>query len=507
MAQTQPEAFHHRGMHLRHAVERDLFFRLANNDQLQARFDARLERQSLPAAPADPWCAVIEPYLDRTADLPPSPAVPRLDTMRRCRTRLGNLLRFGKPAFVTRSSAADILFLCIHPKFVDYFRPVAEATGLGAVFLTINNVLLEAHLAARGLEAVGLRPIYSPLPRDLVMRHFPYLCGVLDSLCAMMAVLRPRMIVVPEGNAPVYELALLAGQPLGVSTICVQHGAPAYSNPGFRNWHFDDVLVWGDAFIEPFVRHNPGQRFTVAGTPALLPSAADAEKPIRSVGFFLQKGATVIPEGEWQPLLDFIAWTAQTFPHLEVIVRDHPSQPHLASDERAKLDGLPNIRFMPPPSFSLNDALTASDVVAATASTTLLEAVQCGAVPFIFGTAYPRDFPDIVQSGAGVSAPGLSQAKVLMARLAIDAVWQSTLRRRDGNCDPICSRPPAQKAPPVSPPVCGRAESDQDPRAIRPMRPITRRGKVRLGARLNILLACEISRSTSPLFAIACASG
>src|SRR5690348_6824272 len=74
------EAFDHRGMDLRHAVERDLFFRLANNEALQVRFDARLESQNLPPASTDPWCAIIEPYLWK--DPPPDPPIPRLSSLR-----------------------------------------------------------------------------------------------------------------------------------------------------------------------------------------------------------------------------------------------------------------------------------------------------------------------------------------------------------------------------------------------------------------------------------------
>jgi len=431
MAKRDPDVFLDRGMDLRHAIERDVFFKIANDPPLQERFDARTEKQALPPASDNPWCTVIEPWLANDDTRPLEAKTPPLSALRRGRSRIGNLLRLGKPAFTTANltSPLDILFLCIHPKFAEFFRPVTDAAGAGAAFLTINDVPLEKHLDGRGWARVGLRPVHFALPDSPLLSHFPHYRGILDSLCAMMETLKPRVIAVPEGNAPVYELALLAGQRHGVATVCVQHGAPAYTNPGFRNWHFDDVLVWGDAFIAPYARHNPAQHFTVAGTPALLPSPVDSgDAPIRSVGFFLQKAVTVIPAWEWTALLKFIGWTARTFPNLKIIVRDHPSQPHLAATERAELEGLPNLAFMPPPRFSLNDVLTACDVVVASASTTLLEAAQSGAIPFIFGGSYPEDFPDMVGAQVAVSAPDLAAAQTLMTRLTADGAWRGTLR-------------------------------------------------------------------------------
>lgn len=432
VTKRDPATFLHHGLDLRHAVERDIFFRVVNDVTLQLRFDARIEREPLPARPADPWSALIELYQNPN-ERPNSrgiPQLPPLSPFRRWRSRAANLSRLGKPAFIAHrvSSSADLLFLCIHPKFASFFLPVTQGLGDRAAFLTINDEPLEAHLDTRDLACVGLRPICASEPANPLLRHFRHLCGTLDSLSAMMTRLKPRAVVVPEGNAPVYELALLAGRAQNIRTICVQHGAPAYTNPGFRNWHFDDVLVWGDAFVEPFARHNRNQHFSVAGTPALLPEPADRKKPLHSVGFFLQKNVTVIPEEEWHQLLEFIVWTAQTFQQLEVVVRDHPSQPHLSVDERALLGGLTNIRFMPPPNHSLNDVLAASDVVVATASTTLLEAVQSGAIPFIFGTAYPKDFPDITSAGAAVHAPGPDQARAFMTRLVMDSAWQAALQ-------------------------------------------------------------------------------
>lgn len=423
-----PNGFAYRGADLRHAAERSLFFALANDEALMAYFDALVEGAPPPALPENPYRSMVLPYLGQDAG-PSLPAGPQVPWTKRLRASLGNLLRLGRRPFrIARLNTADFLFLAIHPKFVGFMAPVAER--LGGAFLSFNDPMVEDYLERTGLPTVALRPSYSSGTITGVLRHFVHLCRAFDEMAVMMESLRPCVIMVPEGNAPIHEIAHRAGLQRGVKTVCLQQGAPAYTNPGFRNWSFADMFVWGDAFVEPFARHNPHQHFTVTGTPATLPAPRMecGDAPVRSIGFFLQKGAIVIPQEEWHGLLRFIGWTASNHPDVQVIVRDHPSQTPLTKAERDLFGKKPNLRFMPPPHHALSEVLAASDIVIAAASTTLLEAVQVGAIPFIFGTAYPQDFPDILAAGAGVIAPDLDAAKAVLTQIVESPQKRANLR-------------------------------------------------------------------------------
>jgi hypothetical protein len=434
VVRREPDAFVYRGADLRYAVERALFFKFANDAGLQHHFDCMASQEPPPPRPSDPWCGVIADYLspDPAAIPEPSFRVPPLNWKKKIRRGLGNLARIGrKPYRAARlPNNVDVLFLTVHPKFTAFLRPVAEALGPVTAFLTLQVPLVESDLAEKSLPCIALRPGCS-WPRGSVLRHFPELCDGFDRMAATFDALKPHLVVVPEGNAPAYELALRAGLPRGVATICLQHGAPAYTNPGFRNWNFADVLVWGQAFIAPYARYNPGQHFTVVGTPALLPSprARAAGAAIRSAGFFLQKGATVIPAADWDALLGFMDRAAAAFPDIEIIVRDHPTQPSLNATERAIFEDRSNIRFMPPARYTLNEVLAACDVVVGAASTTLLEAIQSGAIPFIFGTSYPADFPDIAGAGAAIAAADGPTAEAALRQLAESEELRVRLRK------------------------------------------------------------------------------
>ena len=429
---TDAAAFLYRDCDLRFAIERSLFFRLVNDLQLQQIFDACQDGKLSEILPSDPWSAFMAPMLCGS-DQGFYRHAPPYRMKQRARSLVSNLMltRRRRHTQERLDKRAKYLFLAIHPKFVNFFMPIVDSLGPEAAFLSIQDRIVESFLAEKGLPGIGVRDSRPHrLPLTGLLGHFRELCLGVDCLADMIEDLKPKVIVVPEGNAPIYEVALVAGARRGVKTVCLQHGAPSYTNPGLRNWHFDDVLVWGKGFVDCFARYNPSQRFTVTGTPASLPRArsAAADAPIGSIGFFLQKGATLIPNEEWDELLRFIAWTAQTWPAMTVVVRDHPTQPHMTGPERAALDAFPNVRFMPPPAHSLSDVLSSVDVVVAAASTTLLEALPAGAIPFIFGTCYPKDFPDIAARHAAIRAEDLRSAKRSFSELVEDATRRMRLR-------------------------------------------------------------------------------
>jgi hypothetical protein len=403
---AEPDAFVYRGADLRYAAERSLFFELVHSTALRARFATHPDSLEIK--------------------------VPPISLLRRMRYEAGNLSRLLRRPFVTarlREKPA-FLFLAIHPKFVTFLNPIAEELGAKVAYLTVEDAVTESYLEKVGLPAVSVHQSFTPrlVPRG-VLSNFVSLCRAFDQISAMMEKIRPSVIVAPEGNSPTYEVAHRAGLQHGVVTICMQHGAPAYTNPGFRNWSFADFLVWGSRFVEPFAKYNPQQKFTAIGTPATFGLHQQRTvEPIRRVGFFLQKAAENIPLAEWKAMLEFIRWLAASFPEIEVLVREHPTQPRLDDAELAHLGAPPNLRFMSPPQFGLSDVLSLCDVVVAGASTTLLEAIATGAIPFIFGTAFSPDFPKIATEGAAVTAPTLDVAKQAMTDLIGDANLRAGFR-------------------------------------------------------------------------------
>jgi hypothetical protein len=433
IVQNDRAAFHYRGINLRYAVERALYFMLVNDGAIFA-----LYRGSASKSPRVLYAIESEliPYLlgknQRSSARRPRGSSWRNWSRRRwqaCRSLIANLNRL-KPA----AGDHEIVFLVIQPKFVRFLYPIANAVGSRAIFVTVDDAATEDFLRDQGLRNLALSP--SPAAAGLgvgVLQQFSYFCALYDLFRAFFSARFGSVLVIPEGNAPINEIAALAAAQSGVKTVCIQHGWSPISHPGFRNLHFDDMLVWGDLFAELLSPANPCQRFSVVGTPSSLPMAKeeDAVRPVRGIGFFLQKTGPLIDAADWRAFLDLIRWAAVTFPDVDIVVRDHPSTETLDRDERSRIGDLPNLRFMPPASYSLSEALACSDVVVAAYSTTLLEAIAVGAIPLLFGASgMPHYNPDLASMGVALEEKSLVGAKMSLASLVRDETTRARLRAR-----------------------------------------------------------------------------
>ena len=433
IVQQDRAAFHYRGVSLRYAIERTLYFMLVNDGAIFAAY------RGVPSDPPRVLSAVeaeLMPYLLGSKQPPgmrrSAPLSWRDWCRRRSQRRQGPIASSNgnRPAV----GDANVFFLVIQPKFVRFLRPIVDAVGSRAVFVTLDDLATEEFLVEQGLRKCALRldSVASPLVVGL-LHEFKFLCTQYDLFRAFFAARPGSVLVVPEGNAPINEIAANAAQQSGVKTICIQHGWSPVSHAGFRNLHFDDMLVWGDLFAELLAPANPRQTFTVVGTPTPLPSVpdADATRPVRGIGFFLQKTGPLIDASDWAAYLDLIGWAGARFPSIDIVIRDHPSTPSLDPMERSRIGGSSNIRFMPPANYSLADTIACCDIVVAAYSTTLLEAIAVGAIPLVFGASgMPHYHPDLASMGAALEEKSLSNAKTSLASLVDDGSVRARLRMR-----------------------------------------------------------------------------
>jgi hypothetical protein len=100
----------------------------------------------------------------------------------------------------------------IHPKFVRYLRPIAEALSCAWAFLAVDDPHTYQWLEAEGLPRVGVE--LTPMSRELTRRAvkvgghdytaepFDYLAIKFNAVRNALTWFPPDCIVVAEGNAP-----------------------------------------------------------------------------------------------------------------------------------------------------------------------------------------------------------------------------------------------------------------------------------------------------------------
>lgn len=420
-----PQIFRGSGTNVRYAAERRLFFALFASDELYRYFIAKKIGAPLPdIEKLSIWARQIAPYFNGTSPAFGSPRTPLARTQRLVHRRFGRA-RIRVEECGPRKP--ELLFIAIHPKFVRYLKPIAEATRRPYAFLTVDDPQMAAHLADQNLPRVLLdmttesqlfmRPVVKILGLEFRTCLFDHCIIQVNAIRRALRDLAPRCVVVPEGNADIYELANQAGKSIAIPTVCIQQGWAPIVHPGFRNMSYDRMFVWGKTFADLLSPHNSKQAFAIMGNHVISRERQGDVAQRTAIAFFLQNGAHWITERAWTALLDFIEWTAREFPTHEVRVREHPGE-GLNPEEAETLSALPNVKLMPPADYPLADVLRGCRCAVAINSTVVLEAIAGGIVPLILDVCgFGRYSPDVVRDGAAVEVRDFGNARRALKEL------------------------------------------------------------------------------------------
>jgi hypothetical protein len=414
---------------VRYVVERQLYFLLVGDRALYQYFiSMKSGKRALDLGTLSDWARLIAPYLSTEQKNPDGVRVPlRTRVMRRLYRHSGRAVIHGGTEVSPR-----VLFLVIHPKFVRYLRPIYAAMSVTSAFLTIDDPRMFDWLGGEGLPRFGIESRVDKYRVGLLhktgFREGPFDGAGLTFSVVQQALTaaRPECIVIPEGNAPVYELVNQVARSLGIPTLGIQQGWAPFVHSGFRNMSYSKMCVWGQGFAHLLAAYNPDQQFVVTGNHIISCSRMANVSERRSMAFFVQKGSHLITETAWSGMLALIAWAAHTFPDAEVRVREHPSAP-LSEADLTVLRGIANIRLMPPEEASLDQALLDCRVAVAMYSTTILEAAASGVVSLILNVnGFDHYHPNIAADGGAVEVNSFEDARIALGRLMEDDNYCST---------------------------------------------------------------------------------
>jgi len=430
MVAHDPGAFRSGGADLRRVAERQLFFALFPDRQLYDYFVACEGGGDVPDEDElSIWGRQIAPYLRGARPKFAAPPSLKLRVLR-------YLHRLHGKAVVQIEGCSvppEILFVIIHTKFVRYLKPIADRLSVPYAFMTVDDPAMFAALAGQGLPRVHIElnaDSVAMTTTEVKILDSKFKPGLFDSWIIRFNAIRRalkrldcRCVVVPEGNAAIYELVNQSARAIGVSTVCIQQGWAPVVHPGFRNMSYSRMCVWGDEFARMLAPYNPAQNFVVTGNHVVPREGQGNVNRRKAVAFFLQYGAHWLTAAAWRATLEFVIWVAERFPDFEVRVREHPGAPVPAHDA-AQLAALKNVKLMPPGAFSLSDALAECRVALAINSTTLLEAAAGGVVPIILDVSgFGPYHPEIAAEGAAIEVTTFDDARTALERLLTDDAY------------------------------------------------------------------------------------
>lgn len=431
--------FRYGDVDLRRAVQCELYVQLVNHSQLYRSFRRVWEGRPPASVRLDTTlqCQAASLLLGNEAAARLSP---RAVLRRSAASRFWRLTRpQGPVAMRGEHGTAPIAFTLDHPKFLRFLAPVfnildqRNTVVISAVPEVGEALVREPRPWVGAYGAASMpRPNWSAMAPCL--RERPHLAARFDQQVAILNRVRPRSVVVIEGNSPVDEIARTAAERVGIPSVCIQQGWSPITHTGFRNMSFDRMLVWGEGFRALLGPHNPNQTFTVTGSPvfsaqplvatekALLTQIGDRT----AIGMFLPGTSRLNSAEDVQETLALARRLALRLPEAVIVLRDHPQDPapKSAMQELSELD---NVVVAPPDSISLIQMLRAVSVAVSIYSTTLLEAAALGRPAVSFNpTSLPRYVPDLEALGAGVELSDSSTAEEAIVRLVRDASYRAS---------------------------------------------------------------------------------
>lgn len=410
-----PQAFTFAGLDLRPAAERAWYFQLGRSESLARAYVAASSGHT-----PSPWATSRVMGQRVLGHMLGDQALARPRAWQRVADRL-RLLWLGlqqpeREDSVSPLPSGTVLLVTARPRFVPFAAPVLDgvrALGHQAATLGIIPGIGDVTLPRSG---VGGR--LSAVPQGL--RSVPQLVHLAAALRRSLAALRPALVLVVEGNAPDDAIAGAVARDLGIPSVCLQHGWSSVVHVGYQRMPHDAMLVWGDRFGDVLKPYNPGVRFIATGNPAMPSRLSTPLRDRAAVTLFMQRPTNIMPADVWQAILDLVFEAARTFPDHPFQVRPHPAWPLDEANLRV-LESLPNVAYVPGPEHAMQDVMARSCIGMSGYSTTLLDSLGAGVVPFIISVAgLPRYLPDMASSGAAVEVNTLEDAQAELHRLLRD---------------------------------------------------------------------------------------
>jgi len=261
------------------------------------------------------------------------------------------------------------------------------------------------------------------IQNEYVEQHFELIFEYANTFSILLDILNPKAIFVLEGCHEDMEILATIAKKQNIPSICIQQGWPAVMHTRFREMNYDFYLTWGKAFNKLWANYNLKPKFIDVG---YMYKTQNAKR--EALTFFLQAPVITLDEVYFKEFLAFIAYCASTFSKQTIYVKEHPEY-RLSDEQKNKLIYFKNISFVNEMPLAKLFAIT--EISIAAFSSTLMESVVHGVIPFVFNPgSTPGYYPDIEKEGFGIYANALENAKIKMKYLLENEVVKRTLQSK-----------------------------------------------------------------------------
>lgn len=232
--------------------------------------------------------------------------------------------------------------------------------------------------------------------RDFEVR-FPVFFHYAHTFSILLQLLRPTGVVCLEGCHYQEQLLAVEAEYFNIPSYGIQQGWPSMMRTGFRRMPFRYYYTWGERFSELWRKYNKNSEFLPVGYMYDVPDTNMAIK--NSVSFFLQSPTYLSDNNYFNALLKLIEISADKFPNVRFLVREHPEY-RLNEKIIRQWNLKANVEIVS--EHDLTEVYANTRIVVSHYSSSLMEGLQYGCQPLVFDpTCNSRYYPDIEKEKMG----------------------------------------------------------------------------------------------------------
>jgi len=336
-----------------------------------------------------------------------------------------------------------IVFFAANNRYVSFFQRVIEKIGQPKcrfVALGQPEVIKAAqHISVNVLddrcERVELRNISIPCWHSLYPEYMTMLQQFLLAVGTLRSV-NAKAVVFAEGTSVQDALVASAAKALGMPTIRLQSGRAGILHSAYRKMPFDTMLVWGEGMAARFRQYSPDAQYVLTGNPDIQPPSVGevatrrrffAEK-YKVLTVFTQPINPNLESREYDLLVGLVMNVLKQQSDLAVLVRKHPVDRYTGFEAVAsELNG--RLKITSVDDASLQEVITASDLVLGFYSTTLSESAAYGLPAVILQLRKEHEvFPFPERHAAAIGVGSEHEACMAIHKILHDVEYMQSMK-------------------------------------------------------------------------------
>ena len=332
--------------------------------------------------------------------------------------KIANHIRYSINNLKQRNTHPKILFCVQSERIVRYLESISSKMPIPYAYITCDEK------AANYLRNKDIPFIYPSkfgyfLERWSKRKDILYKSVIMDKydmIYNSLGRIKPKTVVVAEGNTPYDEITNKICKQLNIQSVCVQQGWAFFvGHTGFRNMTYSKMLVWGNGIVRNLSLYNPDQNFIVTGS-HIISTKDFKTKEISTVTLFFQGKTFIINEKTSREFILLVERITLECPRIKVVIREHPLYA-FSSIEKERFEKI-GVIFMPPLKYSLDEVFEENDLTISIFSSIILESMAAGIIPMVFNpNLFPSYFSNIDVRGIGIEIKSVEEAISTIKRL------------------------------------------------------------------------------------------